>query len=336
MKLLITGGAGFIGINLVKDLIKSNHKIIVLDKLTYASNKKEIKELAKRKKIIFNKTDINNKNSILKLINYHKPNKILNLAAETHVDNSITSSKQFIETNILGTFNLLECSLEYYNNISNKLKKTFVFYHISTDEVYGDLKKNDQSFSENSPYLPSSPYSATKASSDHLVRAWGRTYKLPYLISNCGNNYGPYQNKEKLIPNIINKIITNKKISIYGKGDQIRNWIYVDDHISAIKKILSSKYRNQTFNIGGKNELQNIVIAKKICNYLDKKIIKKNNDIKKFSELIQFVKDRPGHDYRYSLNSKKIMNKLNWKPKVNFDTGIKKTINWYLNYKINL
>ncbi|MDC1060360.1 dTDP-glucose 4,6-dehydratase [Alphaproteobacteria bacterium] len=330
MKLLITGGAGFIGINLINNLVKLKLNIIVVDKLTYASNKKEIFKLTKNKNIYLEKVDITSKKIISELINKHKPDKILNLAAESHVDNSIKKSNDFIKTNIIGTFNLLECSLDYYKQLSSKLKKTFVFYHISTDEVYGDLKKKDKPFVETSRYLPSSPYSATKASSDHLVRAWGRTYNLPYLISNCGNNFGPFQNNEKLIPTIISKIINNKKIPIYGKGDQIRDWIYVDDHVSAIKKILFSKIRNETFNIGAGNELKNIIIAKKICSYLDIKSSKKNKKINKSSELINYVSDRPGHDYRYAINSNKIRNKLKWKPKISFDEGLKKTINWYL------
>ena len=325
MKLIVTGGLGFIGSHYINEVIQDkSKKIYSFDFENYASNQDQLKKFKKFKNFFHKKINICNFNSLRKNFNIIKPDIVINFAAETHVDNSILFSKRFIDSNIIGTFNLLECSRLF---LKKKKNHKFKYIQISTDEVYGDLKINDKKkFSENSNFLPSSPYSASKASSDLLVKAWHRTYKLPTIITHSGNNFGPFQNHEKLIPKTIINILKGKKIPIYGKGNQIRNWIFVKDNVSAIQQIISKGVIGQSYNIGGKNELSNIDLVKCIC-LLVSDINKKNS--KKYLGLIKLVKDRAGHDVKYSLNNNKIK-KLGWIEKKNFKQGLLETINWYM------
>ena len=327
MKIFVTGGAGFIGSALIKELISnSDNEIINIDKLTYAGNLLNLKDIENKKKYKFKKFDINDFREISELFSIEKPDAIINLAAESHVDRSITEPANFIKTNILGTFSLLEVVREYI--IKNKNKKRFKFLHVSTDEVFGDLSINEPACNEDKKYAPSSPYSASKASSDHLVRAWGRTYNIQTIITNCTNNYGPFQFPEKLIPVTINNIISEEKIPIYGDGNQCRDWLYVDDHARALSKILIHGKVDETYNISGNNNISNINLVKKICQLMDKK--QKKGDLSSSIKLISFVKDREGHDVRYALDSSKVRNELNWQPIETIETGLEKTIDWYL------
>jgi len=330
--ILVTGGAGFIGSYIVKRLVKKKFNIINLDKLTYASNIKNLKEIEKRKNHKFIKSDIANIEKLKKIIKKYKPQYIVNCAAETHVDRSINSSKPFIKSNIIGTYNLLECIREIYFDRKNFNKGKFKLFHqVSTDEVFGDLIKAKKPPNENSSYNPSSPYSASKASSDHLVVAWGRTFNIPYSISICANNYGPYQFPEKLIPKTILNALNGKKIPIYGNGKQIRDWLFVDDHASAIEKIIfNSKSNGNKFNISGNNQINNLNLVKIICSQLDTKVKNKPKNIKGFKDLIQFVDDRLGHDRRYFLNSNKIYKLFKWTPDKDIKDGLNITLNWYL------
>jgi len=317
-KIIVTGGSGFIGSNLINFLIKRKIFVINIDKLTYSSNRIKNKNRNKRN-YKFYKLDINNKNKLVKIIRKYKPKAIFNLAAETHVDRSIDSPKNFISSNILGVFNLLE-AIRYLER--EKIKTKLI--HISTDEVYGDIKKNERS-SEKFTYLPSSPYSASKASADHLVKAYVRTYKINAVISNCCNNYGPYQFPEKLIPKMISNIFNNKELPIYAKGQNSREWIHVEEHCQALFMLYLKGKSGESYNVGTENNLKNIDLVKKIL-----KICKKQNiDVGEKSKII-FVKDRPGHDFRYALNSSKIFKEFRWKSKINFEEGLKKTILWYL------
>ena len=327
MKIFVTGGAGFIGSALIKELISnSDNEIINIDKLTYAGNLLNLKDIENSKKYKFKKFDINDFREISELFSIEKPDAIINLAAESHVDRSITEPANFIKTNIVGTFSLLEVVREYI--IKNKNKKRFKFLHVSTDEVFGDLSINEPACNEDKKYAPSSPYSASKASSDHLVRAWGRTYNIQTIITNCTNNYGPFQFPEKLIPVTINNIISEEKIPIYGDGNQCRDWLYVDDHARALSKILIHGKVDETYNISGNNNISNINLVKKICQLMDKK--QKKGDLSSSIKLISFVKDREGHDVRYALDSSKVRNELNWQPIETIETGLEKTIDWYL------
>ncbi len=327
MKIFVTGGAGFIGSALIKELISnSDNEIINIDKLTYAGNLLNLKDIENSKKYKFKKFDINDFREISELFSIEKPDAIINLAAESHVDRSITEPANFIKTNIVGTFSLLEVVREYI--VKNKNKKRFKFLHVSTDEVFGDLSINEPACNEDKKYAPSSPYSASKASSDHLVRAWGRTYNIQTIITNCTNNYGPFQFPEKLIPVTINNIISEEKIPIYGDGNQCRDWLYVDDHARALSKILIHGKVNETYNISGNNNISNINLVKKICQLMDKK--QKKGDLSSSIKLISFVKDREGHDVRYALDSSKVRNELNWQPIETIETGLEKTIDWYL------
>lgn len=329
MNILITGGCGFIGSNLILKLLKNKkNKILNLDKINYASNIQLNKEFLKNKNYKFKKIDLKDPTNLEECLLNFKPNYIFHLAAESHVDRSIDDPSLFIHSNIIGTFNILEKTRKYLAN--KKLSRKFIrFHHISTDEVYGDLKKKKEKFKENTPYNPSSPYSASKAASDHLIRAWGRTYNLPYLITNCSNNFGFYQFPEKFIPHIILCFLNNKKIPIYGDGKQIRDWIFVEDHVDILVKLLKKKINNATFNVGGNNEISNIKIVKKVFSILKNSILKN----KKIEELISYATDRPGHDVRYAVNSTKIEKFINLKKKKNFSINLKKTIYWYLRNK---
>ena len=342
LKILVTGGAGFIGSALVRHIINyTEHTIINVDKLSYAASLMSLESVKDNARYFFEKVDICNSLKMNTILNDYRPDVIMHLAAESHVDRSIESPYQFIKSNIIGTFNLLEKARDYWSNLSGIKKSKFRFHHISTDEVYGDLPySTDQSkelpfFTEKSNYSPSSPYSASKASSDHLVRAWYRTYGLPILITNSSNNYGPYHFPEKLIPLIILNALQGKPLPLYAKGNQIRDWLYVDDHVRALLLVATQGNIGETYNIGGNNEKQNIEVVKIICKILEKiaPISESSLDISSYESLITFVKDRPGHDMRYAIDATKIRKELGWKPKETFETGIYKTIVWYMKNK---
>jgi dTDP-glucose 4,6-dehydratase len=334
-KILITGGAGFIGSALIRHIINySKHSVTNVDKLTYAGNLESLTSVENNPRYIFEQVDICNSIEIFKVFNTYQPDLVIHLAAETHVDRSIDSPDKFIQTNIFGTYTLLEATRNYWLNLNKDKKNNFKFLHVSTDEVYGDLGPADAPFTEKTSYSPNSPYSATKASSDHLVRAWQRTFKLPTLITNCSNNYGPYQFPEKFIPFIIFNALEGKELPIYGNGKQVRDWLHVDDHVRALLCVAFNGKIGESYNIGGNNELQNIEVVKTICFILDELVPSKYNGIIKYEQLITYVEDRPGHDVRYAIDSSKMANELNWKPSEIFTTGIKKTIEWYLKNKI--
>jgi dTDP-glucose 4,6-dehydratase len=322
-KILITGGLGFIGSNFIKVALDNDIQIMNLDSLTYASNKKVNKIFFKKKNYSFKKIDITSYKKVETALLNFSPDVVVHMAAETHVDNSIIHPRIFINTNIIGTYNLLQASKVFFNTMVNR---NFLFHHISTDEVYGSLDRKGL-FDETSAYKPNSPYSASKASSDHLVRAWGKTFGLPYLITNCSNNYGPYQNDEKLIPKIINCCIKKTSIPIFGDGKNVRDWIYVTDHIKTLLMLIKSARPFETYTIGGSNEISNLNLVHLICNIFDKLY----PNTKKSRELIKFVKDRKGHDFRYAISNKKLMKKFKNLPKKNFKLGIKETIKFYVN-----
>ena len=328
--ILITGGAGFIGSNFVLDWLKDRKAegIVNLDKLSYAGNLATLDSLKSDPRHIFVHGDIGDNELVTKLLNEHEPRAIVNFAAESHVDRSIHTPAEFVQTNIVGTFNLLECGRAYWNALDESKKATFRFHHVSTDEVYGSLSSNEPAFTETNPYEPNSPYSASKAASDHLVRAWFHTYGFPIITTNCSNNYGPYHFPEKLIPLVILNAINGKSLPIYGDGQQIRDWLYVGDHCSAIREVLAKGKLGETYNIGGWNEKANIEVVKTICSILDG--LKPRADGKSYAEQITFVKDRPGHDRRYAIDASKLKRELGWSPSETFDTGIKKTVQWYL------
>ena len=328
MRLLITGGAGFIGSTLIKYIIKeTDHSVLNLDNLTYASNLNAIEEVSSDDRYVFRKADICDKLELKKVFSEYKPDKIMHLAAESHVDRSIDGPSQFIQTNIIGTYNLLEVARTYWEELDKSKKQDFIFHHISTDEVFGDLDPIDQPFTELSSYKPSSPYSASKASSDHLVKSWNRTFGLPVILSNCSNNYGPFQNAEKFIPLTITNALKSKEIPIYGDGLQIRDWLFVNDHARALYLILTKGTEGESYNVGGGNEIKNIDVVNKILNLLEKLVPNKKN---KYESFITFVKDRPGHDRRYAIDSSKMKKEFNWTPSETFESGLTKTVKWYL------
>jgi len=327
--ILITGGAGFIGSALIRSLVaNTNYKIVNLDKLSYASSLSSLSSITSSERYTFIKGDICNKEIIRSIFDKFKPNIVMHLAAESHVDRSIDSPDDFLLTNIIGTANLLNEAKNFWLNTSENKNDNFLFHHISTDEVYGSIE-NGKLFTEASSYDPSSPYAASKASSDHLVRSWGRTYGLPYVITNCSNNYGPYQFPEKLIPLMILNAINSKPLPVYGKGNQTRDWLHVNDHVSALITVMEKGVSGETYNIGGNEERKNIEVVETICEIIDEMDnFKKNNFSHK--DLITHVKDRPGHDLRYAIDSSKIQTQLGWKPKYNFKNGLADTVKWYL------
>jgi len=373
-KILITGGAGFIGSAVVRYIINNTENSVVnVDKLTYAGNLEALAEVSASDRYVFEQVDICNRAELDRIFRQHKPDAVMHLAAESHVDRSIDGPAEFIQTNIIGTYNLLEAARAYWNELDGERKQAFRFHHVSTDEVYGDLPhpadandeclmlngelndatdtplsiqnsklniKNLPLFTEQTPYAPSSPYSASKASSDHLVRAWLRTYGLPTFITNCSNNYGPYQFPEKLIPLVILNALAGKPLPIYGEGDQIRDWLYVEDHAKALYRVLTAGRVGETYNIGGYNEKTNLEVVEAICAVLDELKASKKLSVKSeeknslpftsYTQLITHVTDRPGHDRRYAIDASKITNELGWKPEETFETGIRKTVEWYV------
>lgn len=327
MKILVTGGAGFIGSAVIRHIIKhTNDSVINLDKLTYAGNLESLLEVSDSERYCFEQVDICNRTELDRVFAEHKPDAVMHLAAESHVDRSIDGPAAFIETNIVGTYTLLEATRQYWLALDEHKKLAFRFHHISTDEVYGDLEGPEDLFTETTSYAPSSPYSASKASSDHLVRAWLRTYGLPTIITNCSNNYGPYHFPEKLIPLVILNALEGKPLPIYGKGDQIRDWLYVEDHARALYKVATEGKIGETYNVGGHNEKQNIEVVETLCELLNELAPQKTD----YKEQISFVADRPGHDIRYAIDAGKIERDLGWEPVETFETGLRKTVQWYL------
>ncbi|EFE23677.1 dTDP-glucose 4,6-dehydratase [Edwardsiella tarda ATCC 23685] len=336
MKILVTGGAGFIGSAVIRHIIKqTDDEVVNVDKLTYAGNLESLAEVAENSRYCFEHADICDKAAMVRIFSEHQPDAIMHLAAESHVDRSISGPAAFIETNIVGTYVLLEACRQYWSSLSAEKKAAFRFHHISTDEVYGDLPHPDEMasetvlplFTEQTAYAPSSPYSASKASSDHLVRAWMRTYGLPTIVTNCSNNYGPYHFPEKLIPLVILNALEGKALPIYGKGDQIRDWLYVEDHARALYTVVTQGKAGETYNIGGHNEKQNLDVVHTICDLLDEIVPKKGGS---YRDQITYVADRPGHDRRYAIDAQKISVELGWKPAETFESGIRKTVQWYL------
>lgn len=308
----------------------TNNAIINVDKLTYAGNLESLNSVCENNRYTFIQADICDAKLITDIFKQHQPDAIMHLAAESHVDRSIDGPSEFIQTNIIGTYTLLEAARQYWNQLPTDKKAAFRFHHISTDEVYGDLESTTGLFTETTPYAPSSPYSASKASSDHLVRAWQRTYGLPTIVTNCSNNYGPFHYPEKLIPLIILNALEGKALPVYGNGQQIRDWLYVEDHARALYKVVTEGKIGETYNIGGHNEKANIDVVKTICSILEELVPNKPNNIENYSDLITYVTDRPGHDLRYAINATKIKNELNWVPDETFETGLRKTVEWYL------
>ena len=330
-KILVTGGAGFIGSAVVRHIIQNTQDCVVnLDKLTYAGNLESLAEVAENPRYAFEQADICDRAALDRIFAEHQPDAVMHLAAESHVDRSIDSAGEFVFTNIVGTYTLLEAARAYWQQMPSEKQAAFRFHHISTDEVYGDLHGTDDLFTETTPYAPSSPYSASKASSDHLVRAWRRTYGLPTIVTNCSNNYGPYHFPEKLIPLMILNAISGKPLPVYGNGMQIRDWLYVEDHARALYQVVTEGEIGETYNIGGHNEKANIDVVKTICALLEEFVPEKPAGVAKYEDLITFVQDRPGHDARYAIDAAKIGRDLGWKPQETFESGIRKTVKWYL------
>ncbi|MCX9514993.1 dTDP-glucose 4,6-dehydratase [Vibrio cholerae] len=331
MKLLVTGGAGFIGSAVVRYIIKKTHDSVVnIDKLTYAGNLESLSDIDGHERYVFEQVDICNRTELDRVFEEHQPDAVMHLAAESHVDRSIDGPSTFIETNIVGTYNLLEAARAYWISLDDNRKASFRFHHISTDEVYGDLEGTDGLFTEITAYSPSSPYSASKASSDHLVRAWLRTYGLPTIVTNCSNNYGPYHFPEKLIPLMILNALEGKILPVYGDGLQIRDWLFVEDHARALYQVVNEGAVGETYNIGGHNEKTNIEVVKTICSLLEELAPNKPTGVTYYQDLITYVKDRPGHDIRYAIDASKIERELGWTPQETFESGIRKTVQWYL------
>jgi dTDP-glucose 4,6-dehydratase len=335
MRILITGGAGFIGSAVVRELLgQKNHSVLNVDCLTYAGNLESLEEVAHSTNYVFSQTDIRAGDKLNELFAKFKPQAVMHLAAESHVDRSIDGPGAFISTNVMGTYSLLEAARTYWNSLSGTEAAQFRFHHVSTDEVYGDLEPGAPGFTESTPYMPSSPYSASKAASDHLVRAWHRTYGLPILITNCSNNYGPFHFPEKLIPHMILSALAGKPLPIYGDGGQIRDWLFVEDHARALVRVLENGRPGETYNIGGHNEHRNIDVVRMICRLLDEYAPEKRPaGLDSFERLITFVADRPGHDRRYAIDAEKIKRDLNWEPLETFESGIRKTVRWYLGHE---
>ena len=333
-KILVTGGAGFIGSAVVRHIIQNTQDSVVnVDKLTYAGNLESLTEVAGNPRYAFEQVDICDRAELDRVFAQHQPDAVMHLAAESHVDRSIDSASEFIQTNIVGTFNLLEAARAYWQQMPSEKREAFRFHHISTDEVYGDLHGTDDLFTETTPYAPSSPYSASKASSDHLVRAWLRTYGLPTIVTNCSNNYGPYHFPEKLIPLMILNALDGKPLPVYGDGMQIRDWLFVEDHARALYQVVTEGVVGETYNIGGHNEKANIEVVKTICALLEELVPEKPAGVTRYEDLITFVQDRPGHDVRYAIDAAKIGRELGWKPQETFESGIRKTVQWYLDNK---
>jgi len=325
MKLLITGGAGFIGQAVVKRALHDGHHVVNLDALTYAAIPSSLTEIESHPAYTFEHADIRDADALARIFATHRPDAVMHLAAESHVDRSIDSPNVFVETNVLGTVNLLQAARAHWDTLKGAAKDSFRFHHISTDEVYGDLSPTDPAFTETTPYDPSSPYSASKAASDHFVRAWARTFGLPVLITNCSNNYGPYQYPEKLIPVVILKALSGQPIPVYGTGDNVRDWLYVEDHADALLTVLEKGTPGRTYNIGGDNERTNLELVQTICAIMDEVM-----DQDDHAKLITFVTDRPGHDRRYAIDPARIRDELDWTPSISFDEGFRKTVHWYL------
>ena len=332
--ILVTGGAGFIGSAVVRHIIENTQDNVVnVDKLTYAGNLESLESVENNPRYAFEQVDICDAKALARVFEHHQPDAVMHLAAESHVDRSIDGPAAFIETNIVGTYTLLEAARAYWNSLNDERKAAFRFHHISTDEVYGDLEGTDDLFTETTPYAPSSPYSASKASSDHLVRAWLRTYGLPTIVTNYSNNYGPFHFPEKLIPLMILNALDGKPLPVYGNGQQIRDWLFVEDHARALYKVVTEGKVGETYNIGGHNEKANIDVVRTICSLLEELVPNKPEGVAKYEDLITYVKDRPGHDVRYAIDAAKIGRELGWKPQETFESGIRKTVEWYLNNK---
>jgi len=334
VKILVTGGAGFIGSAVVRHIIQNTTDCVInLDKLTYAGNLESLSDVSDNKRYRFEQVDICDKAALENVFEKHQPDLVMHLAAESHVDRSIDGPAAFIETNIMGTYNLLEVSRAYWNQLDEVRKSAFRFHHISTDEVYGDLEGTTELFTETTSYKPSSPYSASKASSDHLVRAWLRTYGFPTIVTNCSNNYGPYHFPEKLIPLMILNALDGKPLPVYGDGMQIRDWLFVEDHARALYTVVTQGEVGETYNIGGHNEKANIDVVKTLCALLEELVPEKPAGVVSYESLITYVADRPGHDVRYAIDASKIERELGWVPEETFETGLRKTVEWYLNHK---